>query len=299
MNTHHSFVAERRAAQHCAELLNRLPDPALLMPALERAGERLARLLAPAFAALLGGDDPDVTVAAPAETDLTGLADMVGPLAASSLVSAGRPGLNLLASVDGEAMLRLVDRAFGGRGEAGGPLPRSFPLSAELMIQRVETLLAASLAEALGQAELGPVRRASSLTDLAPFAPDARLCVLQFALREGNQAPLKLLIALERQRLPDLLGQGEPAPRRAVAPADPATAPFADLPLPLTATLVDLRLPLATLATLEPGMVLPVAVARAVPLAIGSTVVARGTLGAQDDRIAIKLTQLAEGNARQ
>lgn len=293
MKTHHSFVAERRAAQHCTELLGRLPDAAALIPALMRAGERMARLLVPAFAALLGGEDPEVTVGAPVETDLAGLADLVGPLAASSLLSAGRPGLNLLTSVDGEAMLRLVDRAFGGRGEAGNPLPRSFPLSAELMIQRVETLLAACLGEALGQAGLTALRRDSRLADLAPFSPAARLCVLQFDLREGRQAPLKLLIALDRAHLPGLLGHGEPAPRRAAAPADPAAAPFADLPLPLTATLVDMRVPLSTLAALEPGAVLQVAVARAVPLAIGPTIVARGTLGAQDDRIAIKLTQLA------
>lgn len=293
MNTHHSFVAERRAAQHCAELLNRLPDSAALMPALARSGERLAWLLAPAFGTLLGGDDPEVTVAAPIETDMTGLAEIVGPLAASSLLGAGRPGVNILVSVDGEAMLRLVDRAFGGRGEAGAPLPRNFPLSAELMIQRVETLLAGCLAEALGQTDLTTLRRDSRLAELAPFAAESRLCVLQFDLREGRAAPLKLLVALERQHLPDFLGHGEPAPRRSAASADPAAAPFADLPLPLTATLVDMRLPLATLATLEPGTVLQVAVARAVPLAIGSTIVARGTLGAQDDRIAIKLTQLA------
>lgn len=293
MNTRHSFVAERRAAQHCAELLGRLPDSAALMPALARAGERLARLLVPAFAALLGGSDPDVTVSAPAETDLAGLADRVGPLAANSLLAAGRPGINLLASVDGEAMLRLVDRAFGGRGEAGNPLPRSFPLSAELMIQRVETLLAGCLAEALGQTGLTALRRDSRLADLAPFASNVRLCVLQLELCEGQNAPLRLLIALEQQHLTDLFGHGDPSPRQPTAPADPAVAPFADLPLPLTATLVDMRLPLAALARLEPGTVLPVAVARAVPLAIGPTIVARGTLGAQDDRIAIKLTQLA------
>ncbi len=293
MNSRHSFVAERRAAQHCAELLGRLPDSAALMPALARWSERLARLLGPAFASLLGGEEPVVTVGAPAETDLAGLTDLVGPLSASSLLNASRPGLHLLASVDGEAMLRLVDRAFGGRGEAGNPLPRSFPLSAELMIQRVETLLAGCLAEALGQPGLAALRRASNLADLAPFAAAAPLCVLQFELREGRDTPLRLLIALERQHLPALFGHGEPVPRRAAAPADPAAAPFADLPLPLTATLVDMRLPLATLATLEPGAVLPVAVARAVPLAIGATIIARGTLGAQDDRIAIKLTQLA------
>lgn len=292
MNTLHSFAAERRAAQHCAELLGRLPDSAALMPALARAGERIARLLVPGFAALLGGSDPDISPGAPIETDLAGLAERVGPLAASSLLASGRPGINLLASVDGETMLRLVDRAFGGRGEAGTPLPRSFPLSAELMIRRVEDLLAGCLGEALGLTGLTALRRDSRLIDLAPFAPDARLCVLPFELCEGHSAPFRLLIAIERQHLADLVGHGDPSPRQSTVPADPAAPPFADLPLPVTATLVDMRLPLATLARLEPGTVLPVAVARAVPLAIGPTIVARGTLGAQDDRIAIKLTQL-------
>ena len=161
------------------------------------------------------------------------------------------------------------------------------------MIQRVEALLAGCLGEAMGQSGLTALRRDSRLIDLAPFASTTRLCVLQFELREGRDAPLRLLIALDRQHLTDLFGHGDPSPRLTTAPADPAAAPFADLPLPLTATLVDMRLPLATLAKLEPGTVLPVAVARAVPLAIGPTIVARGTLGAQDDRIAIKLTQLA------
>jgi flagellar motor switch protein FliM len=63
--------------------------------------------------------------------------------------------------------------------------------------------------------------------------------------------------------------------------------------LPLSATLVDMRVPLATAAALTPGMVLPVAVARAVPLAAGGSVIARGTVGHQDDRVALKLTQIA------
>ena len=50
---------------------------------------------------------------------------------------------------------------------------------------------------------------------------------------------------------------------------------------------------LAALAALEPGSILPVAIARAVPLAIGGQIIARGTIGAQDDRIALRLTQLA------
>jgi flagellar motor switch protein FliM len=50
---------------------------------------------------------------------------------------------------------------------------------------------------------------------------------------------------------------------------------------------------LAAVSALEPGSVLPVAVARAVPLSIDGRIVARGTIGAQDDRIAVQLTQIA------
>lgn len=54
-----------------------------------------------------------------------------------------------------------------------------------------------------------------------------------------------------------------------------------------------MRIPLNQAASLAPGVVLPVAVARAVPLAAGPSIIARGTVGQQDDRVAIKLTQIA------
>ena len=94
----------------------------------------------------------------------------------------------------------------------------------------------------------------------------------------------------------ELFSYGErPAAARSRGPraADPAAAPFADLPLPLSALLVDMQVPLATISTLAPGVVLPVAVARAVPLRAGDAVLAHGTVGAQDDRVAIKLTRIA------
>ena len=43
---------------------------------------------------------------------------------------------------------------------------------------------------------------------------------------------------------------------------------------------------------LKPGMILPVAVARTVPLIAGEQVVAQGTIGAMDDRAALQLTQI-------
>jgi flagellar motor switch protein FliM len=111
---------------------------------------------------------------------------------------------------------------------------------------------------------------------------------------EGAKAPWKLTLALPLAMLPKLLGGADSgAAPRSTGAADPAAAPFADVPLPLTARLVDMKVSLSTIAALEPGMVLPVAVARAVPIAIGEQVIARGSVGTQDDCVALKLTQLA------
>lgn len=293
MKQQRAFIAERIAAQHCQELLRRGSEPVDLIPALARLGERFARLLGPAFAALLGSDAPSVAVAAPAELTEPELREEAGALAANCLLATATPGLALLASVDGLATLRLVDRAFGGRGDASGAVPESFPISAQLMIERLEQLLARSLGEALGQSELRVLKRDSRLAELAPFPAGARLAVLRIEVVEGARAPWKLLIALPTSQLSKLLGSGDtPAPREP-RPADPAAAPFGDLPLPLSATLVDMKVPLSVLAALEPGSVLPVALVRAVPLSISGTILARGTIGAQDERVAIKLSHIA------
>ena len=294
MKPERAFVAERVAAQHCPELLRRGPEPAELLPALQRLGERFARHFAPALAALLGGEEPAVTALAPLDQGELELAERVGALAANCLLASAVPGVTLLASVEGQAMLRLVDRAFGGKGDASGPLPGRFPHSAELMIHKVEGLVSAALGAALGQGELRALRRDARLAELAPFPAGARLAVLPIEVMEGARAPWKLTLALPLAMLPKLLGGTDSAnpPRRSGA-ADPAATPFADMPLPLTARLVDMKVPLSAVAALEPGMVLPVAVARAVPIAVGEQVIARGTVGTQDDCVALKLTQLA------
>ncbi len=300
MNTQHTFVAERPAAQHCAQLLRRSPEPADQIGALARLGERLAAPLAKALAQLLGGEAPAVTALPACELGETELVQQVGPLAANSLFAPGVPGVTMLASIEGAAVLRLVDRAYGGKGETSGPLPEAFPLSADLLVQRLETILADCLAAALGQGEVRTLRRAPRLSDLAPFPAGARLAVLPIEIMDGAKAPWTLTFAMPLAILPKLLGSGGiggagamPVAPRSARAADPAAAPYAALPLGLIATVIDMPISLAAIAAMGPGSVLPVAVARAVPLAIGGTIIARGTIGAQDDRIAVRLTQLA------
>ena len=299
MKPDHAFIAERVAAQHCAELLRRGPEPLALLPMLERLGERLARLLAPALAPLCGGEAPSITALPPRELGAAELTEQIGPLAANSLLLVGAQDAPLLASVEAKAVLRLVDRAFGGRGEVASPLPQAFPISAELMMARIELLLVQRLGQALGYdagEAVRALRRHGSLTELAPFTAAPRLAVMVLEVVEGVRAPWTITLALPFATLADLFGHGSRAPA-AHGPdsraANPAGQPFAAVPLLLTAMLVDMNISVAALAALEPGQILPVAVARNVPLRIGNKTIAHGSIGAQDDRIAVQITQLA------
>lgn len=298
MRSERSFTAERPAAQHCAELMRGdaiCPAPLDVLPSLARAGEKLARLLSARLAPLLGGAVPTITVAAPVESDFATLARTIPALAANSLLAAGAADAPLLATVDAAAVLRIVDRTFGGRGLAPAPLPDAFPLSAEIMIRRIEGLVATSLAEALGAASVEPVRRNGSLAALEAFADSTPMTALTLTVAEADGDAWPIVIALPATTLALLYGAGKQTPARSAvaAPrsANPTDEPFGDLPLTVTAVIVDTRLTMAALAALRPGAMLPVSVARNVPLRIGDKTIATGTIGAVDDRVAIQITQ--------
>lgn len=294
MRPERALVAERALARHCPELLRAGPGPDELMARLARGGERLARALTTALAPLLG-EPPVVRCDPPRETEAEAFALAVGALAANSLL-AGPASAHLCLSVEAEAVLRLVDRAFGGRGEAPDPLPEAFPLSAELMIARIEGLCIAALAQALDLAPtaFSPLARAGALGELEAFPAGARLAVLSLEVTEAGGTSWTVQVALPTAALPALLGEvaQAPAPATRSLSRHPAEAPFGDLPLTLSAVLVDTRLSMAALSNLRPGDILPVAVARSVPLRIDGQTIAQGQVGALDDRVALQLTQV-------
>ncbi len=296
MKPERAFVAERPAAQHCAELVRGAePSAEVLLPRLAAIGEPLARALAAALAPLTGGEAPQVRCGELRQSTPLELTKDIAPLAANCLLAAGAPDTALLLSIEARAVLSLIDRAFGGRGEAPAKLPDAFPLSAELLIVRLEALAAAAIAKATGTAaRLDPLRRDSSLERLAPFTEGTALALIPIEVEKVGGGAWHMTLAVPHETLPALLGDRKhPAASRpeAANACDPLTGPFGDMPLTLSAVLVDMRIPVSALASLAPGQVIPVAVARSIPIKIGGSTVAHGTVGAMDERVAVQIAQ--------
>lgn len=284
----------RRKARHCAELLGAEPGIDELVPALSLLGEKLARVLPAGLARMTGGEPPLVRVGMPIDCTLGTIQAEIEHLAAHTLMAMGAKGLPLLATFEAAPVLRLVDRAFGGKGLVPDPLPDAFPLSAELLIGRIEDVIAAALSAAFGGGEMHrvrPMRRDTSLRQLNPFARGETLLQVSLEVEEPGTEPWSLALAFP---LPTLAAATQPPrrrPRRAARPAvpDPAAEPFASLPVEVTAVLVDMTLGFSRLAMLRPGDVLPVAVARSVPISIDGRTIATGAIGEVEDRVAVQI----------
>ncbi len=276
---------------HCDALLKRRAAPADLLGDLARAGDGAARALSEALAGIGGDGLPEVRSRGVETLAAGDLAARIGPLACNRLLAVG-DGAQLVLSIEARAVLARLDRAFGGTGEIGETLPAALPLSADLLAERMESAIVAALAAALGDA--GGWRTAgrdTRLARLAPVAADAAMAVLTIDIAEPGARPWQACLAIRAEDLPALLcGAGRAAAPAPGVASDPLDPPFADLPLRLDATLADMRVPLSRLASLAPGQVLPIAVAREVPLRIGDTVVAKGTIGALDERVALQIT---------
>jgi len=262
-----AFIAERALAQHCPELLGAgagAAAPVELLPTLGRAGAKLARAFAAALSPLVGGQELAVQAAAPREATAAVFVQEIAPLAANSLLGFGglQGGAALLASFDAGAVLRMIDRAFGGTGKAPAEMPAMFPASAGVVIRQLEAIVAQGFAAATGAAGFEPLRRGGNLVELEPFAEATPLAILTLTVAEAGSEPWPVHLALPFAALENLVGEGVQAPARLAAPRqpNPAEAPYADLPRTLPA----------------------VGLHKATP---------QGVIGSVDDRVAIQITQ--------
>jgi flagellar motor switch protein FliM len=290
-----TFIADRVAAQHCSELLGpTTPAMSDLAPSLALLSGRLAFCIASGLGRLSSSDTPLVSAAPPRATTAAELAGEAPQLASYAVMGIGPERHRVLLTIAAAPVFRLVDRAFGGRGTVPNPLPASFPLSAELLVQRLEQTIAGALQEALGGGALSvlALERNTDITQIAPFPTGETVFDLSVSVEEPGCEPWILALAFPQATLAALFAGRErklPSPAAPHAP-DPMSEPFASLPITLTAVVVDMMVPFTRLAALRPGDVIPVALARSVPVKAGERTIATGTIGEFEDQVAVQIT---------
>lgn len=282
-------------AQHCSELLGRkVPAMDDLVPALAIMADRLARNIALGLARLSGSEPPLVRCATPRIALADELSLDAQTLTSYSVLGIGPERERVLLTCAAAPVFRLVDRAFGGRGALPHPMPPSFPLSAELLAQRLEQTIAFALQEALGLCELTvqPIARHTNCSHVTPFAPGDTACEVSLSIEEPGCEPWALSLAFAQPTLAALFAGREHDVSAALARRlpDVMDEPFASLPITLTAIVVDMKVPFTRMAALRPGDIIPIAFARSVPLKAGDHTIASGTIGEFEDRVAIQIT---------
>jgi flagellar motor switch protein FliM len=283
------MISAGLAAAHCEALFRQRAEEVDLLPEFGRLGERLARLLGPALGAFGSGKTPEVRVTGVDRRSGAELAGELDRLGANALLGAGKH--RLLVSIDGAALLAQLDRAFGGTGEIGNKLPTALPLSADLLARRVEQAVTELLTQLVDLPQpFEMIERDGAYVTLAPFRKGDVLAVLSLEVIERGSKPMKLTLSVRVEALAALLPPTETRKRVPVRKSGPLDQPFGEIALTLEAVLTEMRIPLSRIATLEPGQTLAIPVARAVPLRIGGTVVARGTVGELEDRVALQIT---------
>ncbi len=295
MNTQHDFVAERPLARHCPELVRVGLGEEELGLRFAGFGVDLAKALAPSLSGLLGHGRIRISCQGPERLAPSALADRIGPVAANALV--GFPGVTarLTASIEARHILAVTDRVFGGNGEVFENPSDELPLTASLITGHFETALCTALDATIGrfgQSEIA--RRGENLARLNPGAPQETLFVLAFTVEQEGSSDWTVLLSAEAAGLAAFFGD-EPEARSRPAPprrTDPVGEPFGDVPLSLEAVIAGLVLPLARVSALRPGDMIPLALAREVPLRVGGAAIAQGEVGTKDDRVALQINRI-------
>lgn len=223
----------------------------------------------------------------------------VPSLASNSLFRLRRSDARFLLSVDGGAIMRLIDRFFGGTGDIEGPLPQEFPTSAELMIERLESTIVARFAEAMGSVSADDIEREkheATIAHLAYLEPADQIVLSRMTVREAGCEPWHIDFVFAGTALRMLV----PKLANRVTSRRPGHGDWGalvqtslgEVPLPVRAVMAESAVSMTTIADLEPGQILPISLARHVALRIGEQTIGRGTMGKNEDRMAVRIKQI-------
>ena len=201
--------------------------------------------------------------------------------------------------IDGHFAFEMLDRFFGGEGEAPEPLPAEFTGSAETLLTRLSATLAAQLApawELLANIEFVPAPLFSSLAAVPELDAGDAMVVTRLGVATGDAKPqwIDILypVAALKPYTPSLTakvigGEPEPEPEWRNGLTRAALA----LRLPVRSVLAEPVVPLSTLMALKPGDVIPISFGPDVPVMVARQQIGCGTVGTANGQAAIRLTR--------
>lgn len=274
-------------------------QPRFMLSGLDRLAEKLGRRLRSVFEPLMGVK-PEVTLT---PVDLLEFEAWSDKLPASASISAYR-----LAPLKGHALLRLdaemisviVDRFYGGSGNRALPFRGEFTPTEDRMIARLADTTMAALADCwstIFALDAALVSRETGIGPSAGFQPSDQVVLQRYTIEvpREDKWTLDILIPLAALRNVEPLSGStvHEHPEEADALWQTRLARQMDhIRLPARTVLARPNLSLAELMQLQPGDVIPVHIARSLPLIVGDRIVAHGSIGEQDGRAAFLIEKL-------
>lgn len=295
MNLAESFGSARPVAQHCPELTERGPRPEERAQFLAKWRRDVAREVAQDMADLLSGAKLEVALAEPEIARGAAVFERIGPVAANSLLRCGGDEQTALLSFSIETAIALTDRSFGGTGEAHDEPVTALTRSAALLVEQAARTIASAITRvsATSEQEGDVIIRSENAARLKPFTPSTKCALFVLSITADDGVSWTAILAMPIEELDHWLpGASTSVPANDDEPGESATEDrvFGAMPLRLQAILAEFELSLGELDRLSPGDRIPIAIARDIPLRLGTHLVASGSLGTLEDRIALKVT---------
>lgn len=204
-----------------------------------------------------------------------------------------------LIAIDGKFAFEMLDRFFGGDGEAPHPLPVELTGSADTLLKRVAATIAAQLDPAwdvLAKIEFACVETVAPLSVAPEIDANEAMVFTRLGVAAGDAKPhwIDILypIAALKPHTPSLTakvigGEPEPEPEWRNGLTRGAMA----LRLPVRSVLAEPMVPVSMLMALKPGDVIPISFGADVPVMVAKQKIGFGTVGTANGHAAIRMTR--------
>lgn len=287
--------AEHAPALGAAANINPFGD----LHALQHLTARLAKSLRASFEPLVGEDarcwaEP-LVVQRFADYKSERPAGLTGWLQLGMAPGRGRA----LIAIDGKFAYEMLDRFFGGDGEAPHPLPGEFAGSADALLKRLASTIATQLDPAwdmLANFHFTPVDTAAPLSVAPEIDGSEPMVFTRLGVAVGDAKPhwIDILypVAALKPHAPSLTakvigGEPESEPEWRNGLTRSAMA----LRLPVRSVLAEPMVPVSMLMALKLGDVIPISFGPDVPVMVARQKIGFGTVGTANGHAAIKMTR--------